>query len=505
MELKPTLKDYTASEFQTLVERIWAVDLPRQDHNRLINHFDRVVGHPSGADLLFTSDETGLADGPDTVVHLVRQWHRTQGLAAFKDEGIFVPPPYVQITPVQRSLAEVQKLAADVAVSEQAADQAFGAFAQRIQHLRSLESVSLDVSEQEKNIRALELAQHDSYLSTRQFEFFKMRIEFAKNGAQSNLKFARSEQMQWQVIAQQINATYDRYIARLAAINQHHRALHDEAEVLLTTAQQKLIGSRTLAGVSPALTAHQIHASLLIAGKRPDLLVEGEPSALQFSQQVDLQKSIRSAVAEFTWRNTSVAPAGEGYRSAVLQFEFTSRANAKVFGLSIPLSELLPIEGQNWQSLAAHRSEIDMPFRMGSAVVPAKPGSMFRGLREVRFLEQVHITASRRDISASRVRVREAQRSEQPNSFSFTADGSFAADGSAPITVLWSATAAIETLVPAAPLPTQRVGFVHSSPVPTLDPVTGNAEDAPIDDYIVVFPREAGIDPLYVVFGSRVT
>jgi hypothetical protein len=34
MELKPTLKDYTASEFQTLVERIWAVDLPRQDHIR---------------------------------------------------------------------------------------------------------------------------------------------------------------------------------------------------------------------------------------------------------------------------------------------------------------------------------------------------------------------------------------------------------------------------------------------------------------------------------------
>jgi hypothetical protein len=499
MELKPTLKDYTASEFQALVNRIWAVDLPRQDHNRLINHFDRIVGHPKGADLLFTSDETSLDDGPDTVMHLVRQWHRTQGLAAFKDEGIFVPPPYVQITPVQRSLAEVQKIAADVAVSEQSVDQAFGAFAQRIQQFRSLQSASSDVYEQEKNIRALELAQHESYLSIRKFEFFKMRLEFAKNSAQSNLKYARSEQVQWQGIAQQIDATYDRYIARLAAIKQHHRALHDEAEVLLTTAQQQLIGSRTLAGSSPARTTRRIHAPLTIAGKRPNLLLEDESPALEFSQQVDLQKSIRSAVAEFTWRNTSVAPADEGHRSAVLQFEFASRADAKVFGLSVPLTELLPIEGQNWSALAANRSEVDMPFRMGSAVVPAKPGSMFRGLREVRYLEQVHVTAPGRNISASRVRVRGAQRGEQTNSFSFTADGA------APITVLWSASSAIETRVPAASPPTQRVGFVSSSPVPTLDPVTGNVDQAPIDDYIVVFPREAGIDPLYVVFGSRVT
>ncbi|MHC8320573.1 bacteriocin immunity protein [Pseudomonas sp. GB2N2] len=497
MELKPTLMDYTASEFEELVNRIWAVDLPRQDHNQLINHFDQIVGHPKGADLLFTADEAGMADEAETVVFRVRDWHRMQGRIAFKDETGFIPSPYVRITPVQRSLAEVQKIAADVAILDQFVDQALSAFEQNLRHLRSLESVALDISEQEKNIRGLEATQQDSYTNTRKFAFLKMRIEFARDSVQRELKYAGPEQGQWQSIAQQINATYDRYIARLTAINLHHRALHDEAETLLVAAQKILIGSRTLAGVSPARTARQVHASLVTANKRPDLLLEDELPALQFSHQVSLQSAIRSTIAEFTWRNTSVQPAVENHQAAIVQFEFTSRADAKVFGLSVPLSELLPIEGQNWLSLAADRSEVDIPFRMGSSVAPLQSGKIFRGLREVTSLEQVHIAASRRNVSGAGVRVRGAQRTEEPNSFSFTADGS------APISVRWSAPVAHETHIAVTPAPTRRIGVVYSSPVPTLDLITGDVEDMPIDDYIVVFPSEAGIDPLYVVFGSR--
>lgn len=320
MELKPTLKDYTAFEFKALVERIWAVDLPRLDHNHLINHFDRIVGHPKGADLLFAPDETGMAHEPDTVVHHVRQWHREKGLAAFKDDGGTVPPPSVRMTAVQRSLTNVRKIASDVAISEQAVDQAFSDFVQRIQHFRSVQGVGLGIDDQENNIRALELAQHDSYLSTRKFEFFKMRIEFARNFAQGDVKYARSELAQWQGIVHQINETYDHYIARLTAINERHRTLHDEAEALLIAAQQKLIGSQALAGASPALTICSLQTSLAFVGHRPHLLLEDGPSALEFSQQVDLQKAIRSAVAEFTWRNTSYEPADEKHRAAVLQF-----------------------------------------------------------------------------------------------------------------------------------------------------------------------------------------
>jgi len=47
MELKASLQDYTEPEFLSFVEKIWAVDVCKQDHDRLVNHFDRVAGHLS--------------------------------------------------------------------------------------------------------------------------------------------------------------------------------------------------------------------------------------------------------------------------------------------------------------------------------------------------------------------------------------------------------------------------------------------------------------------------
>lgn len=499
MELKTTLKEYTASEFQALVDRIWAVDLPKQDHDRLINHFDRIVGHPLGADLLFYADDSVTRNSAALVLHTVRYWHEQQGLAAFQNETVSAPRPSLPASPVARGLMEVQKIAADVAISEQAMEMVFGVFDRGIQHSRSQQSAVLAIPEQEASMRDLEFAQHETLIAVRKLEFHKMGIEFAKNSAQRKLKYAQSpsEQAQWQGIAQQINATHDRYLSLLAAVTQRHRALHDQAEALLAYAQEQLIRSRTQARTGLAQTAPLMTASLAIANKRPDLLLEGEPSALQFSQHVDLQNAIRSAVAEFTWRNTSDEPSDENQRAGVLQFEFSSRADTKIFGFSVPLSELLPLEGQDWQTLAANGGEVDVFFRMGSAVVPSKPGSKFKGLREIKVLEQVYVTPSPRNPPSSRVRVRVAQYDEQLNAYCFTADGS------APITVRWSDPVTLERSVPAARTASRRLGFVQSSPLPAIEPLMGEGIDLQIDDYIVVFPFESELDPLYVMFTHR--
>ncbi|MEO8646962.1 bacteriocin immunity protein [Pseudomonas sp.] len=494
MELRATLKDYTEPEFQALFNKILAVDLPKEDHDRLINHFDRIVGHPKGADLLFYLDDKVNLNRVGSVVLFVKDWHRKRGVAAFKDERVFVSTPQVRLTPVAQSLAEVQRIAAGVAVSERDVETAFGFFEQGIQHLRSQQNVHLGIPEQETGSRTLELAQHETVIAISKFESWKMRMEFAKSDAQRNLISARSEQALWQSIAQQINSTHDRYIARLAGITQRHRALHDEAEALLIAAQKQLVRSRNLAGIGPAQAACAITTSLAFADKRPDVLLEGGPSALLGAQQIDLQKAIRSTVAEFTWQNTSGEPADGIQRAAVLHFEFSSRVDTQVYGLSVPLAELLPIEGQDWQSLAASRAEVDVPFRMSTTVVPAKPRAMFQGLREIKTLSQVHITPSKGSHPASGVRVRAAQHNERLNTFSFTADDA------APITVDWSAPVTLDASPPVAPAPSRRLGFVLSSAVPVLETSMG---DVRFDDYIVVFPIEAGLDPVYVMFRDR--
>ncbi|MDP9656219.1 UNVERIFIED_ORG: hypothetical protein J2W87_004164 [Pseudomonas putida] len=109
MELKATLKDYTESEFQALVNKIWAVDLSKQDHDRLINHFDQIVGHPKGADLLFYPNEKFNSNSPESVVYYVKDWHRKQGGTAFKEESVSIPEPSPVMTPLARSFAQVQK------------------------------------------------------------------------------------------------------------------------------------------------------------------------------------------------------------------------------------------------------------------------------------------------------------------------------------------------------------------------------------------------------------
>ncbi|WP_339499294.1 bacteriocin immunity protein [Pseudomonas silesiensis] len=494
MELKATLKEYTAPEFQALVDKIWAVDLPKSEHDRLINHFDRIVGHPKGADLLFYPDSKFNQNSPESVVYYVRDWHHKQGMAAFKGEQLpVVTNPVAPLSPLARSLAEVQKMTADVAVSGQSVEGAFAVFEQQTQRLRSLQNDGSGIPGQETNIRALERAQHEALIAVNKFEFWKMRLEFAKSGAQRDLTYTRSEQAQWQNIVQQITATHAHYVTRLASITLRHRALHEAAEAELIVAHEHLIRSRKLAGVGPAQADRTLTASPVFAGKRPELLLTGGSSALLASQQVGLQKAIRSAVAEFSWRNTSGEPANGNEFAAVLRFAFSSRADTQVYALCVPLIELLPIEGQDWQHLAANRAQVDVPCRMSTASVPAKPGTMFKGLREISTLSQVHVTASRNRHSTAGVRVRAAQREEELNSFSFTAEGA------APISVHWPAPVSLETIPLTAPALVRPVEFVQSLAVPTLEPFTGE-EDARFDDYIIVFPVESGFDPLYIMF-----
>ncbi|TWC56496.1 colicin immunity protein/pyocin immunity protein [Pseudomonas sp. SJZ080] len=374
MELKAALKDYTALEFQALVNRIWAVDLPKQAHDQLIDHFDRIVGHPQGADLLFYPTDKSNPNSPQAVVHHVRTWHHQQGMPAFKGEDIPVAKPAVApLSPLARSLAEVEKISADVAVSGQVVEEAFNVFEQQISSLRSQQNTPADIPNQAAGIRTLEHAQHEALMAVRKYEFWKMRVAFVQSGAQRNLTYAQSGQAQWQSLVQQINAIHDRYLSRLASITQRHRTLHDEAEALLIVAHQQLIDSR-----STTQTVHTISASLDSADKRPDLLLPGGSPVLLASQQADLLKAIRSAVAEFSWQNTSSEPDTENQRAAVLSFAFSSRADTQLFGVSVPLSELLPIEGQDWQHLAANQAEVDVPFRMSTAAVPANPGKCSR-------------------------------------------------------------------------------------------------------------------------------
>lgn len=509
MELKAILKDYTESEFQALVNRIWAVDLPKQDHDRLINHFDRIVGHPKGADLLFyppEDDTNTYLSG--SVVYYIKDWHHKQGRAAFKGEVGPVPHPVAarpgapltlaQMTQqrIAHNLADVQQVAVDLTVSERAAEAALSVVEQRIKHLRQRQNAQVDIRGREADIRALEASEFEARLAARRYEFWKMSIGFKRDSARRDVSYARSEHAQWQSIAHQINVTYDRYLAKLNEINQCLHRFQVDAEALLVAAQTQLIDQRYQQGAGPNQSSELLFAPLAFANARPGIFLDGGLSQSLDAHRVALQKAIRSAVAEFTWQITSGAQDHQGQYAAVLQFDFSSRAELGRYGLSVPLLELLPIEGQDWQSLAATGAEVDLPFRMSSGTYAVPPGTMSQGLREIKTLLQVAITPTNGNVLSSRVRVRAAVWNEQLKTYCLTADGPV------PAIVSWSAPANLETISTLTPAPEYRLGFLRSSPVPVLESFS-DMTAIRFDDYVVVFPPASGLDPLYIMFRDR--
>ncbi|MNL20355.1 S-type Pyocin [compost metagenome] len=122
---------------------------------------------------------------------------------------------------------------------------------------------------------------------------------------------------------------------------------------------------------------------------------------------------------------------------------------------------------------------------------------MFKGLREVQTLSQVYLTSTPKSPVADRVRVRAARRGLLPHSFVLTVDDA------GPLTIHWTAPGLQDASISPAVVEPRRLGFVYSSPVPTLESITPEAEGPSFDDYIVVFPADSGIEPLYVMFRSR--
>ncbi|WP_433860561.1 bacteriocin immunity protein [Pseudomonas thivervalensis] len=496
MELKPKLQDYTETEFQALVGKIWNVDMGKEEHDRLINHFDRIVGHPKGADLLFYPEDTGNTNAPETIVHFVKQWHFKKNVIPFKG-GVLPAPakpaPRLSMAQhatarAQRELANAQRLASDITAADQTVEKAFTQLVLATRERQNQHDAEQTLDALKQGMRRLEQAQHEVVMAVRTFERYKMRVEFALSGAQRDLTFNKADQALWQANARQATANHGRYLARLSSIAQRHAVLHAAAEAVLERSSQQLMRLRGQDNGSVLFRMSAIQDM-----RRPNLLLSDAPP-LRTSQRVDLQKSIRSAVAEFNWLMTHSEQGHAGQYAEVLSFDLVSRTKEVRFGLCVALAEISAIE-QDWQALAAQQGEVALPLRMSTATVATKPGSHFRGLKEIRELFQIYITPAT-GVLPSKVRVRLAVWDEAGRAFRLTTDGPHAR------VIEWTRADSLAAPVASEQSRLDSAGFIHSSPVPTLASFD-SIENVRFDDYIVVFPQDTGLEPLYVVFNDR--
>lgn len=496
MDLKPKLQDYTESEFQTLVEKIWNADMRKDEHDRFINHFDRIVGHPKGADLLFYPQDTTNRNSPAGVVHEIKHWHHEKNIIAFKGGALPVPAkPAPTLNHVGRAtaratqeLAKAQRMAGEIAAAEQTVESAFTLLGSAIQTLAQ-QSPHASSGDREKDIRHIEHAQHELLMAVRAFERNKMTVEFAKKWAQQNLAHNQADNAIWQANLHQAIANHSHHVAHLALISQRHAELHLKAETALDNAWEHLVRSRA-ADIGAALFRVPAADNL----ECPELLVSNAQPLVPL-QRTALQKALRSAVAEFNWSLSDGAPEHSGQYASVLSFRFASRAKAVRFGFCAALNELSLIDA-DWQLLAAQHGNVELPLRMSTTTAAVKHGSLSYGLKEIRELFEVYITPSAGGLPA-KVRVRPAVWQEGERAYRFTSDGP------QPSVIEWTELHdGLEASVAPKPDRLDSTGFARSSPVPELASFD-SIEEVRFDDYVVVFPPDSGLEPVYVLFNDR--
>ena len=511
MELKATLQDYTQPEFLALVEKIWAVDVRKQDHDMLIAHFDRVSGHPKGADLIFYpgAEIDGLGHSAGTVVERVKRWQNSQGKAAYKDNVWPVVPvrPGDRLSVAERAskssaknLSAAQQLDHDVGMAGSAADQSLAQLESCVVQLYlpavgvSAEGNRQNLSPLLKQVDALEEARFQVLKGIQKFNTFKMTVASALKGAQRDVSSSMLDaHIQSQVLSL-ATSTHDHYRARLTALEQRYSDLHLRAQDTLARAGEVIVRLREPFAVRTSAHELTFEASVSDANFRPCFLISGTP--LSGESNLDrLDRAVRSTVAEFAWRITSSDEEYLGYLATILLFHFDNVGDEQHFGMSVPLSELVPVEGRNWASLAHAQATVYLPFRLHCATVASKPGRFAQGLRQIEELSQVYLMPINSSTMAS-VRVRSAVWDLQRQAFSFTSDGLM------PRTVLWTLPKTLQSVQDTLIEGRDVRSRVSCRDVPSLPTLELHTEIAGVefDDYVVVFPEGAGIDPLYVMF-----
>ncbi len=498
MELKKTLGDYTQDEFKSLVSTIWNADLDNPTHTQLIDHFDKIIGDPLGADLLFYPPYlvAGTDHCVDSVVFHVKQWHNSKGRAAFHNEPAPAPPgkPAARLSPQERKVAasnqELEKVNRLVTQINAAAKSASDGLLQVHLLLDQWQAQPLDsrtIAGHIEEMSALETAQSEMVRRIKALEFLKLTVEFARSGAQRNLGSPfRDPGIQAQVLGI-ITQGSDDYLASVAGTEQRHRQVHERCTALFLAAEDHLVRRLSVPGVEPGRPATLLSLSSRASQLRPGLMFADEIAVADPRSLIAMKTAIRSAIAEFSWQATSLKDEHPGTFAGVVSFYFEHWKARSWYVASVPLDDLMPTDGYDWQGLARSAGEVDLPYRLFSRAAPVAGGKIFSGLKEIAVLEQVCLTPTTGGSLSTKVKVVAAQPAL-----------SYRVSGSPSMELRWS-TASQFSLQPALPVRRQVGGVVDLPETPLLESLAA-LDPVSFDDCILVFPPDSGLGPLYLMF-----
>lgn len=501
MELKLRLDQYEEQSFLGLVEAIWHANTDKSSHDAWIAHFNNIVGHPAGSDLLFYSnaDETGNINSPEHIVETIKFWHQQNGRAAFNGQTLQPPPVRQTLTREQqasqsstRKLEKVRKLVLEVHTAEQQATLKLAALEQQLAIDPVASTAEQQLATSLATLRALETAQHQARRALGQLERLQMPVKFELDSAARDASSPFLNIAIQAVVLQEISAGSRRHAAALAATQARHPALYTQGVRLIESLEARIAQLAKATASGPGHGPLTLTGATHAASLHPVLLTAQGLSRDFGQQQYHLVKTFRSAVAELEWQATSVQGAHPGTYADIIEFVLATPSDDPRFALTVPLAEIIDSDQLDWPALVAERAGVGLPIRLCSMVRGARSGSS-AGVKPFTRYNHVLMTSTQGTVP-SHVRVRSAGWDVARQAFTFTSESE------APVTVLWQKGSV--PYAPADPSQPPGIGYLHMPKVPMIERFE-ELSQVQFDDYIVVFPRASGLAPLYTMFRDR--
>ncbi|MCO8163736.1 S-type pyocin domain-containing protein [Pseudomonas sp. 21LCFQ010] len=499
MQFKERLQDYTRAEFASFLNKIWAVDVVADEHDLMIEHFDRLTAHIRGCDLLFYPDTRNQRDAyseNETALGEIQAWYGVRKQQAFKDDV-----PVGSNTALdargraQRELDLVVAQVGELDGQQAAAQTCLNEYEHQLDEADK--RLSSDLSKTATADIFTQTERHLDHMDELRTKVIGVlnRYKHAGGRLAFSLDWARRagtkigtqdlEQRKLELLDQ----ASQRYHGHKAVFEQRHRSLHERAEVTFRRTRDHLVRLAYAAKTGPSWGRQTLIAPLFRMDFHPRLLA-AEPTRFELfdDQWQILSRCLRSAVTGLAWELD--AP-DDALMASILGFSDSRPGCGDPVAFSVPLRELMSAEGVDWHCLALANAHVEMPYRVSIATYPLRYGRDWNGLREV--LEQTNVCVVRTDGAeiASSVRVRMAVWDELEQGWRLNCPDGRQRE------VLWYSHSQWAQRVGAAQ-GTSRGGNFAPRDVPEVESADLSATQ--LDDYVAVFPVSSGLEPVYLSF-----
>ena len=326
----------------------------------------------------------------------------------------------------------------------------------------------------------VELLQARAVLRTARFEVnsHSMRLGLEQKLLQAELSFPLAEPARAR-INERLEQSAQAIAAYTAAKPEIDRLTEDGSARAMTAvdnAQRELVRLAALDGSE----AHQRPATFNLATStilQPQVIT---PAASAMAAFANVRPALKAALK-------AVRPVLKGPPRAIVEVAslllFSLRlGHDERYGLSIPFTDLrVDID---WHEVLEHAGEtFPLPMRLISELIGNNA--------------HVQIVPTDAEGISAQVPVRAATWDEERGAYRFTSEGPGA------ITVLWTPEAAPGDSSTSLPVETQPdrlyPGFISVPAVPEMMPLPAS-DDVDFHDYIITFPADSGLEPVYIMF-----